>query len=166
MIWYMSAATFTLLHVLISLAGIGSGLVVMFGLLGGNRLDRWTALFLVTTALTSITGFAFPFTRLLPSHILGILTIVILVFVTPARYLFQLVGPWRSIYVIGSAITLYFNVLVLIVQCFEKVPALKALAPTQTESPFVAAQLAALIFFAALTVFATVRFHPEKVRTV
>jgi len=164
--WGMSTATFTFLHVLISLVGIGSGLGVMYGLLSGNCLDRLTAVFLATTALTSITGFGFPFTHLLPSHILGIMSLAILVFAIPARYLFQLAGPWRWIYVIGSAMTLYFNVFVLIVQCFEKVPALKALAPTQKEPPFVVAQLAALMFFAALTVFATVRFHPERVRTV
>jgi len=165
MILGMSTATFTLLHVLISLIAIGSGFIVMFGLLRGSRLDRWTALFLITTALTSITGFAFPFNHLLPSHILGIMSLAILAFVIPARYLFQLAGPWRWIYVIGAALTLYFNFFVLIVQSFEKVPALKALAPTQKEPPFVIAQLAALIAFAALTVFATLRFHPERVQT-
>jgi hypothetical protein len=166
MIWGMSTATFTFLHVLISLVGIGSGLIVMFGFLSGNRLDRWTAVFLTTTALTSITGFGFPFDHLLPSHIVGLMSLGILVFVIPARYWFQLDGPWRWIYVIGAAVALYFNVFVLIVQCFEKVPALKALAPTQKETPFVVAQLAALLFFVALTAFATVRFHPKTIRTV
>jgi hypothetical protein len=161
----MSTASYTLLHVLLSLAGIASGLVVMYGLLTGKRLDRWTAVFLTTTALTSITGFGFPFDHLLPSHILAILSLVILALAIPARYTFHLAGAWRSIYVIGSALALYFNVFVLVVQSFEKVPALKALAPTQKEPPFLAAQLVVLLIFATLTIFATVRFHPERVGT-
>jgi hypothetical protein len=164
MILGMSTATYTLLHVLISLAGIGSGLVVMFGLLAQKRLDGWTAVFLTTTALTSITGFGFPFHGLLPSHIVGIVSLVVLAIVIPARYAFRLAGPWRWIYVIGSAIALWFNVFVLIVQSFQKVPPLRELAPTQTEPPFVAAQVLALLIFATLAVFATVRFHPERVR--
>jgi len=165
MILGMSLATFTLIHVVISLIGIASGFLVIFGLIGGSRMDSMTSVFLWTTALTSVTGFLFPFERLLPSHILGILSLVALLLAIPARYLFQLAGPWRSIYVIGSSVVLYFNFFVLIVQSFEKVPALKALAPTQKEPPFVVAQLVALLFFAALTTFATVRFHPERVRT-
>jgi len=165
MILGMSTATYTFLHVLISLAGIGSGLVVMFGLLNGKRLDRWTAVFLTTAALTSMTGFGFPFDHLLPSHIVGILSLLILALAIPARYVFHLAGAWRWIYVVGSAVALYFNVLVLIVQAFQKVPLLKTLAPTQKEPPFVVAQLVALLVFATLTVFATVRFHPERVRT-
>lgn len=164
MILGMSTATYTLLHVLISLAGIASGLVVMFGLLAQKRLDGWTGLFLTTTALTSITGFGFPFHGLLPSHIVGIVSLVVLAIVIPARYAFRLAGPWRWIYVIGSAIALWFNVFVLIVQSFQKVPALREHAPTQTEPPFVAAQIVALLIFATLAVFATVRFHPERVR--
>jgi hypothetical protein len=164
MILGMSTATYTLLHVLISLVGIGSGLVVMFGLLAQKRLDGWTAVFLTTTALTSITGFGFPFHGLLPSHIVGIISLVVLAIVIPARYAFHLAGPWRWIYVIGSAIALWFNVFVLIVQSFQKVPALRELAPTQTEPPFVAAQVLALLIFATLAVSATVRFHPERVR--
>jgi hypothetical protein len=166
MILGMSTATYTFLHVLLSLIGIGSGLVVVFGFLTGKLLDRWTAIFLVTTALTSITGFGFPFDHLLPSHILAILSLVALAFAIPARYMFHLAGAWRWVYVIGSAVALYFNVFVLVVQSFEKVPALKALAPTQKEPPFVVAQLLVLLIFATLTVFATVRFHPERIRTV
>ncbi|HTR26112.1 MAG TPA: hypothetical protein VMI10_19215 [Terriglobales bacterium] len=150
----MSLATFTAVHVAISLIGIASGFVVMFGLIGGSRMDRMTAVFLSTTTLTSITGFLFPFERLTPGDIIGILSLVMLLFAIPARYLFQLAGPWRSIYIIGSALAFYFNFFVLIVQSFEKVPALKALAPTQTEPPFVIAQLVALLFFTALTVLA------------
>lgn len=165
MILGMSTATYTLLHVLVSLVGIGSGLVVMFGFLTGRRLDRWTTVFLLTTALTSISGFGFPFDHLLPSHILGIMSLAVLAMAIPARYLFNLAGAWRWIYVVGATIALYFNVFVLVVQCFEKVPALKALAPTQKEPPFVVAQLLVLLIFATLTVFGTVRFHPERVRT-
>ena len=166
MILGMSTATYTFLHVLISLAGIGSGLIVVFGLLTGKLMDRWATIFLATTALTSITGFGFPFDHLLPSHILAILSLVTLAFAIPARYLFHLAGGWRWVYVIGSAVALYFNVFVLVVQSFEKVPALKALAPTQKEPPFVVAQLLVLLIFATVTVFATVRFHPERMRAV
>ena len=162
MILGMSTATYTLLHVLISLAGIASGLVVMFGLLAQKRLDGWTGLFLTTTALTSITGFGFPFHRLLPSHIVGIISLVVLAIVIPARYAFHLAGPWRWIYVIGSAIALWFNVFVLIVQSFQKVPALQALAPKQSEPPFVIAQAAALTLFVVFGVVAAMRFHTEK----
>jgi hypothetical protein len=165
MILGMSTATYTFLHVLISLAGIGSGFVVVLGFLAGKRLDRWTAVFLTTTALPSISGFGFPFDHLLPSHILGIMSLLVLAITIPARYVFHLARSWRWIYVVGSAVALYFNVFVLIVQCFEKVPALKALAPTEKEPPFLLTQLLALLIFATLIAFATLRFHPEQVRT-
>jgi hypothetical protein len=165
MILGMSTATYTFLHVLISLAGIGSGFVVVSSFLTGKRLDRWSAVFLTTTALTSITGFGFPFDHLLPSHVLGIMTLAVLAFAIPARYLFHLSGGWRWVYVIGSALALYLNVFVLVVQSFEKVPALKVLAPTQKEPPFIVAQLLVLLIFATLTVLAVLRFHPERVRT-
>jgi hypothetical protein len=161
MIFGMTLATYTFLHVLISLAGIGSGLIVILGLLGGKRLERWTLLFLVTTVLTSVTGFGFPFDHLLPSHILGILSLVTLAAAIAARYFFHLAGSWRWIYVIGAGMALYFNVFVLVVQCFEKVPALKALAPTQKEPPFLIAQLLVLLVFVGLIIFATKRFHIE-----
>jgi hypothetical protein len=159
MIFGMTLGTYTFLHVLISLMGIGSGLIVMFGLLGGKRLDGWTGLFLVTTILTSVTGFAFPFDHLLPSHKVGIISLVILAAVIPARYLFHLAGSWRWIYVVGAGMALYFNVFVLVVQAFLKVPALKALAPTQKEPPFLIAQLVVLLVFVVLIIFATKRFH-------
>jgi len=166
MILGMNTATYTFLHVLISLAGIGSGLVVVFGLLTGKLMNRWNAIFLATTALTSITGFGFPFERLLPAHVVAILSLVVLAFTIPARYSFHLAGAWRWVYVVGSAVALYFNVFVLVVQSFEKIGALKALAPTQKEPPFVVAQVLVLLIFATLTVLATVRFHPERIRTV
>jgi hypothetical protein len=159
MILGMSAATYTFLHVVISLVGIGSGFIVMFGLLGGKRLDGMTAVFLATTALTSITGFGFRVEHVLPSHIVAILSLVILAIAIPARYFFHLSGAWRGIYVVGAATALYFNVFVLIVQSFLKVPALKAVAPTQKEPPFLIAQIVALAFFIGLTILATKRFH-------
>ncbi|HXY13037.1 MAG TPA: hypothetical protein VEI26_00905 [Terriglobales bacterium] len=163
MIFGVSTATYTILHVVISLIGIASGLIVVFGFLSGKRLDGWTVVFLTTTALTSITGFGFPFDHLLPSHILGIMSLAMLALAIPARYVFHLNGAWRWVYVIGSTLALYFNVFVLVVQSFEKVPALKALAPTQKELPFVAAQTIVLLMFGTLTVLSAVRFHPERV---
>ncbi len=166
MIFGMTLGTYTFLHVLISLVGIGSGLIVMFGLLGGKRLDGWTGLFLATTVLTSVSGFGFPFDHLLPSHIVGLISLVVLAAAIAARYALRLAGPWRWIYVVGSGIALYLNVFVLVVQGFEKVPALKALAPTQKEPPFLVAQLVVLLIFAALIIMAAKRFHiePESVR--
>ena len=164
MILGMTTATYTFLHVLISLVGIGSGFVVMFGFLTGKRFDGLTAVFLITTVLTSISGFGFPFDHLLPAHIVGIISLVILAVAIPARYMFHLAGSWRWIYVIGAATALYLNVFVLVVQSFMKVPALKALAPTQTEPPFLVAQSVVLIVYLGLTVLATKRFHIEPAR--
>jgi hypothetical protein len=159
MILGVSTETYTFLHVLISLVGIGSGLVVMFGFLTAKRLDAWTALFLITTVATSVTGFGFPFLHLLPSHIVGIISLVALAVAISARYAFHLVRAWRRTYVISAAIALYFNVFVLVVQCFEKVPALNTLAPTQKEPPFVIAQLVVMTIFIALTIFAVKKFR-------
>ena len=152
-------SAFTLAHVVISLIGIGSGLVVVAGLLVAKRLDAMTTLFLVSTALTSLTGFGFPFDHLLPSHVVGLISLVVLTIAVYARYARHLAGAWRSVYV-GTAVTaLYLNVFVLIVQAFLKVPALNAAAPTQSEPPFLVAQLIALVVFAALGVMAAVRFR-------
>ncbi|MGD1024698.1 MAG: hypothetical protein ABR880_18070 [Candidatus Sulfotelmatobacter sp.] len=159
MILGMSTATYTFLHVLISLIGIGSGLIVMVGLLTGKRLDGLTAVFLTATVLTSVSGFGFPFDHLLPSHILGIISLVVLAVTIPARYVFHFAGAWRGTYVVGAAIALYFNVFVLIAQLFMKVPALKALAPTGKEPPFLIAQLTVMAIFIALTILAAKRFH-------
>jgi hypothetical protein len=157
----MSLETFTAFHVVLSLAGIGSGGVVLFGLLTGRRLDAWTALFLATTVATSLTGFGFPFDHLLPSHVVGILSLLILAAAIVARYAFRLAGPWRRVYVVSATLALYFNVFVLVVQAFLKVPALKALAPHQNEPPFAVAQGAVLITFMALGGLATARWRPE-----
>jgi len=141
MIWGMSTATFTQLHVIISLIGIGAGLLVMYGLIKGKRFDGATAIFLLTTVLTSITGFAFPNEHVTPGMIVGGISLVVLALAIVGRYVFHLGGPWRSIYVITAMIALYLNCFVLVVQLFEKVPALHAAAPTQKEPPFLAAFL-------------------------
>jgi hypothetical protein len=151
----MTLATFTFLHVLISL----------IGLLRGYRMGSLTAVFLATTALTSITGFAFPFTQLLPSHKVGIISLVLLAFAIPARYVFHLAGPWRLTYVVTAAMALYLNCFVLVVQLFMKVPALRALAPTQKEPPFLVAQLMVLALFIGLTILAARRFRVGSVQT-
>jgi hypothetical protein len=121
MIFGMTTSTYTLVHVLLSLVGIASGLVVVFGLLTGKRLDGWTALFLATTVATSLTGFGFPFDHLLPSHKVGIISLVLLAFAILARYAFHLRGVWRRIYVTTAVAALYLNVFVGVVQAFLKV---------------------------------------------
>ena len=126
----------TFLHVLLSLIGIFSGFIVVFGMLAGERLDGWTALFLTITILTSMTRFLFPFHGLLPSHVFGIISLVVLPVAICARYSPHPAGCWRRTYVITSMIALYLNVFVLIAQLFMKVPALKAMASTQSEPPF------------------------------
>ena len=161
MILGMSTATFTLLHVLISLVGIGSGLVVMYGFLHANRMDRWTQLFLATTALTSLTGFLFPNEHITPGIVIGILSMIMLVVAAAVRYGLGMRGLWRPVFVITSAIALYFNCFILVVQSFEKVPALHALAPTQKEPPFKVTQLLVLVLFVAATVYAVKRFRPD-----
>ncbi len=161
MILGLTTSTFTQLHVLISLVGIGSGLVVMYGLLTAIRLNRWTMLFLVSTALTSITGFFFPNEHITPGIVVGVLSLIVLTVAVVGRYALRLSGAWRSIYVISASVALYFNVFVLVVQSFEKVPALRALAPTQKEPPFAITQLLVLAAFAVATARAVKRFHPD-----
>jgi hypothetical protein len=164
MILGMSTATYTLLHVLISLIGIGSGFIVLYGFFTGKRLDLWNLIFLVTTVATSVTGFGFPFNHLLPSHKLGILSLVALAIAIPARYAFHLAGAWRRTYVITASIGLYLNVFVLVAQSFMKVPSLHALAPTQQEPPFLISQLVVLLIFIGLTIVAARRYRIEPVR--
>lgn len=161
----LPAATYTLIHVLISLIGIASGLVVLFGLIGGKRLDGMTAIFLITTVLTSVTGFFFPFHGVTPAINVGILSLVLLAVAIAARYAFHLVGPWRTTYVITAMIALYFNCFVLVVQSFEHVMALHALAPTQKEPPFAIAQGLLLIIFIVLIVYAVKGFRGATLAT-
>jgi len=162
MVLGMTLATYTFLHVLISLVGIGSGLVVLAGFLTDRRLDRWTAIFLATTVATSLTGFGFPVDHVMPSHIVGSISLVVLAFAIAARYKFQMLGASRWIYVVGAVMALYLNCFVLVVQAFLKIPALKALAPTQTEPPFAVAQLTLFAVFVGLGVAAVKRFHQQK----
>ena len=153
--------TYTFVHVVISLVGIVSGLVVLLGLVAANRLNGWTLLFLVTTVATCLTGFGFPFVQLLPSHIVGIITLVALTLAIFARYGHRLAGAWRWIYVLGAVVALYLNVFVLIVQAFMKVPGLNALAPTQSEPPFLVTQVVVLVIFILLGIVAALRFRNE-----
>lgn len=150
---------FTLLHVLLSLVGIVAGLFVSYGLLTAKRLDRWTAVFLWTTLLTSATGFMFPVHKFMPSHVFGIISILVLALAFRARYKFHLAGGWRRTYVISAMIAFYLNVFVLVAQLFMKVPALHVLAPTQSEGPFKLTQLVVLVTFVVLSVLATIRFR-------
>jgi hypothetical protein len=161
MILGMSTATFTLLHVLISLIGIGSGLIVMWGFFTNKRLSGLTAIFLLTTVLTSASGFAFPFEHLLPSHKIGIISLVILALAILALYVFHLTGGWRKTYVITALIAQYLNVFVLVAQLFMKVGPLHALAPTGTEPPFLVAQVVVMLIFIWLTIRAVKGFRAD-----
>jgi hypothetical protein len=154
--------TFTLVHVGISLLGIATGFVVLFGMIAGKRLDAWTASFLATTIATSATGFGFPFQGVTPGIVLGVISMVVLAVALYARYGRHLDGAWRLAYVITATVALYLNVFVLIVQSFQKVPALKALAPTQSEPPFAIAQAVALAAFLALGFLAGKRFRAQS----
>src|SRR6266436_2838241 len=156
---------YTIIHTLISLVAIFTGFVVVFGMLARNRLDGWTKWFLVTAVATTITGFFFPFHGFTPAIGLGIISLPFLALTIFARYPNYLAGPWRWIYVIGAVICLYFNLFVLVVQAFEKIPALHALAPTQTEAPFKLTQLVVLLVSVLLAIVAAIRFHPEPIRT-
>jgi hypothetical protein len=159
MVWGLSLETFTLLHVVISLLAIASGLIVLFGMIAGKRFDALNVLFLTTTVLTSMTGFGFPIHRVTPGIVVGILSLLVLAIALFARYSRHLSGGWRRIYVITASIALYFNCFVLVVQLFEKVPAIKALAPTQKEPPFGIAQLTLLVLFVVLTTVAVKKFR-------
>jgi hypothetical protein len=161
MVLGMSLPVFTMVHVLISLAGIASGFVVVYGFLTNQRLDRWTAVFLISTVLTSVTGFLFPFTAVTPAIKLGVISLAVLALAIVTRYPMHL--AWRKTYVIAACLSLYFNVFVFVVQSFEKVPPLKAIAPTQKEPPFAVAQIAVLLLFVVLTTLAVKRFRTEQV---
>ena len=161
MIAGLSIENFTILHTAISLIAIASGLIVLAGMLRARRLPGWTAVFLVTTILTSVTGFMFPISGLTPAIVFGLISIVILAIALAALYLKHLSGAWRWIYVTTALMALYLNVFVLIVQSFQKLPALQKLAPTQSEPPFLIAQAAALIAFLILGAMAARKFRPD-----
>lgn len=159
MVLGMSLAAFTLLHVLISLVGIAAGIPLVYGLLSAKKLPGWTLLFLVATVLTSVTGFLFPFEKVLPSHLFGVLSLILLAIAIFALYSKQLAGPWRWVYVVTALTSLYLNVFVGIVQSFLKVAPLHTLAPTGTELPFASAQAVLLALFVWIGVLAVKRFH-------
>lgn len=162
MVLGMSLATFTLLHVVISLIGIVAGLVAMVGLLKSKSMPGWTGLFLLTTILTSVTGFFFPVEKLLPSHVIGIISLVLLAVACLALYGQKLAGSWRWIYVLTAMISLYLNVFVLVIQSFLKVPPLHTLAPSvpPSEPPFAIVQGIVLVFFVVTTFLAIRKFRP------
>jgi hypothetical protein len=164
MIPAMSLSTLTVVHVIISLIGIVAGIIVMFGLLSSNRMTGWTALFLLTTVLTSANGFLFPFEKLLPSHMIGILSLLLLAVACLALYGMKLSGAWRWIYVVTAMTSLYLNIFVLIIQGFLKVPALHALAPSvpPSEPPFAIMQGIVLVFFVIVIIGASKRFRPAS----
>ena len=155
--------TFALIHVVLSLVGIFAGLVVVGGLMAGVRFDGWTGLFLVTTVLTNVTGFGFPFRTLLPSHIVAGISLLILPVAIAARYWKGLTGAWRQVFVVTTVAALYFNVFVLLVQLFQKFPLLIAVAPTQKAPGFVGTQLIVLALFVALGRAAVRGFRTERV---
>ena len=162
MILGMSTSTFTAFHTILSLVGILAGLVALYGWLASRHLAAWTALFLGTTVLTSVTGYFFPRDQILPSHVVGALSLVLLALAIAALYGYRLAGAWRWIYVATATIALYLNVFVLVVQGFLKVPMLNALAPTQKEPPFLIAQAVVLVLFAVLGFVAVRSFHPRS----
>lgn len=163
MIIGLSVYNFTLLHVAITLVAIVSGVIVLFGMLGAHRLPGWTALFLLTTILTSVTGFMFPIQGFTPALGVGIISLVILAIALLALYGRRLAGAWRWIYVATAVTALWFNVFVLIVQSFQKIPGLHALAPTQAEPPFLIAQAAAFAAFLVLGIMAAFKFRPAAI---
>ncbi|HEV8265733.1 MAG TPA: hypothetical protein VGQ06_12370 [Gemmatimonadales bacterium] len=154
---------FALIHTVLSLVGLVAGLVVAGGLAGGKLLDRWAVVFLVTTIATSITGFGFPFVTLMPSHIVGILSLVVLAVVIVAQYVKHFAGAWRRVYATGVVLATYFNTFVLVTQLFRRLPALIVAAPTQSEPPFAITQLLVLALFVWLGAAADKGFRPAPV---
>ncbi|WP_300299196.1 hypothetical protein [Ferrovibrio sp.] len=147
---FLDLPSYTAFHTILSLIAIVAGIVAVAGLFGRERQPVWNTLFLTSAALTSITGFGFPYLRLMPAHVIGVLSIIVLAVAALARYRFQLRGPWRRIYGVSAVTGLYFLVFVLIAQAFLKVAALNALAPTQSEPPFAVAQGITFVLFVAL----------------
>jgi hypothetical protein len=162
MVFGLSIQTFTIVHVIISLMAIASGIVVLIGMLGSHQMRGWTAFFLLTTILTSVTGFLFPIRGFTPALGTGIVSCIVLALALYSLYGKHLAGAWRWIYVASAISALYLNVFVLIVQSFQKVPALKLLAPTQSEPPFLIAQGVALVAFLIVGIAAALRFRPGR----
>lgn len=160
MTWGLPSHLFLEIHVALSLIGIVSGLIVLYGLLKGIAFHGWTAAFLATTILTSITGFPIPPFGFDPPRAVGTLSLVLLAIAVCAFYAFHRAGTWRWVYVVTATAALYLNCFVAVVQAFEKVPFLESLAPTQTEPPFVIAQVILLVLFIWLGIAALRKFHP------
>ena len=160
MILGLSVATFTLVHVIISLVGIGSGIVVFLAMLARDRVAAWTALFLISTIVTSVSGFFFHSTAIGPPHVFGVISLVVLAAAVLARYVFALAGWWRLIFIVGAWIALYLNCVVAVIQFFQKFSFLQPLAPTQTEPPFLITQAVMLAIFVIVGIAAGVRFRP------
>ena len=166
MVLGMSLSAFTQFHVALSLIGIATGFVVLFGMWSARRMEGWTAVFLATTVATSVTGFLFPFKAIGPPHVFGVISLVLLAFAVLGYYTYRLVGRWRRIYVIGAVVSLYLNVFVGVVQAFLKIPALHALAPQGREPPFAIAQGLVFLAFVAFGYRAMKRFHPDRAVTI
>src|SRR5262249_34227925 len=160
MTWGIPTDTFLQIHVILSLVGIASGLIVLYGLLTGNPLGAWTAVFLATTILTGVTGFPLPPFGFDPPRAVGIILLILLALAVLALYAFRFAGGWRSIFITTRIMALYLNVFVGVTQAFQKLSFLQPLAPTQSEPPFLIAQIAALLLFIVLGVLAVRRFHP------
>lgn len=156
---------FTLIHILISLVGIASGFGTISGLLAAKVFPRWAAVFLATTAATGLTGFFFPFNGVTPAIVVSIISLLLLALAGYALYLRQLAGAWRKAFVITAVMSLYFNVFVLVVQLFQKMPALVAIAPTQSEPPFAITQALVLVIFVALGIVTLKTFRSESTVT-
>jgi hypothetical protein len=154
--------TFTLVHVIISLVALVTGIVVAFGLPGSHTLPVWSALFFITAVATSVTGFGFPFDHFLPSHWTGVLSLIALAMAIPARYVFHYAGAWRWLYVLGVVLAVWFDAFVTVVQAFQKVAWLEPLAPTQSEPPFLIAQLAVLAVFTIVAILGFRSFRPAR----
>jgi hypothetical protein len=153
-------STFTAIHTALSLLALVVGILVVLGLPGSHRMPGLTALYLATSVATSLTGFVFPTERFLPSHGVGVISLVLLLTAILGRYVFYFAGAWRWIYAVGVVLSVYFLFFVGIVQAFMKVPSLSALAPTQSEPPFAITQGACLVIFIVLTIVAARRFRP------
>jgi hypothetical protein len=161
MTWGIPTDLFLKIHVVISLIGIASGLVAMIALAGGRLLSGWTGLFLVTTVLTSVTGFPLPPFGLDPPRIVGIISLVALAVAIGSLYLFHLAGAWRWIYIVTALVALFFNCFVGVIQSFDKIPSLHAIGPSQDAPAVHVAQLVVLAIIVVLGIAAVIRFHPK-----
>jgi hypothetical protein len=160
MIWGIPSHLFLEIHVVLSLIALVAGLIVLYGLLTGQVLGGWTILLLITLILTSVTGFPLPPFGFDPPRAVGVLSLVLLAIAVLSIYVFRLAGPWRWIYVVTAIAALYLDAFVAVIQAFDKLPSLHALAPTRSEPPFLIAQVILLAIFVVLGFLAVRRFHP------